>query len=440
MVSHVDYRNLHDVKDKPTMVERAMLIGITLPGDAPHETEGLLDELAELVSTLGIAICHRQQIAIRKPQAKLLVGSGQADRLIEEAREHNCDVIIFDNELTPAQQRNWEQAADDKILVIDRQEVILDIFGQRARTREAVLQVELARMEYNMPRLKRAWTHLSRQRGGGATQRDAGETQLELDQRMVRTRISRLKRELQEVVKHRHLQRKRRMTVPVPTCAIVGYTNAGKSSLLNALTDSAILAEDKLFATLDPTSRRCSLPGGQPLVVTDTVGFVRNLPHRLVDAFKATLEEAVVSNFLVHVLDCNNPDFEAHAATTEQVLKELGAREKTTLTVFNKIDSMEDRGQLDELRLRYPEASFVSALTGEGLPDLFNRFEAVLQDGFDRLRLLIPHERYDLVARLHREGGVHKEETRDAGTYLVGTVPERIINLVKPYILEANEL
>ena len=422
------------------MVERAMLIGITLPGDTTEKTNGLLDELAELVTTLGIAICHRQQIAIRKPQAKLLVGSGQAERLIEEAKANNCDVIIFDNELTPAQQRNWEQAADDKILVIDRQEVILDIFGQRARTREAVLQVELARMEYNMPRLKRAWTHLSRQRGGGSTQRDAGETQLELDQRMVRTRISRLKRELQEVVKHRHLQRKRRMTVPIPTCAIVGYTNAGKSSLLNALTDSAILAEDKLFATLDPTSRRCLLPGGQALVVTNTVGFVRNLPHRLVDAFKATLEEAVVSNFLVHVLDCNSPDFEAHAITTEQVLKELGAGEKTTLTVFNKIDALEDRGRIDELRLRFPEASFVSAHTGEGLPDLFNRFEAVLQDGYDRLRLLIPHERYDLVARLHREGGVHKEETRDGGTYLVGTVPERILNLVQPYILETNEL
>ena len=417
-----------------------MLIGITLPGDTTEKTNGLLDELAELVTTLGIAICHRQQIAIRKPQAKLLVGSGQAERLIEEAKANNCDVIIFDNELTPAQQRNWEQAADDKILVIDRQEVILDIFGQRARTREAVLQVELARMEYNMPRLKRAWTHLSRQRGGGSTQRDAGETQLELDQRMVRTRISRLKRELQEVVKHRHLQRKRRMTVPIPTCAIVGYTNAGKSSLLNALTDSAILAEDKLFATLDPTSRRCLLPGGQALVVTNTVGFVRNLPHRLVDAFKATLEEAVVSNFLVHVLDCNSPDFEAHAITTEQVLKELGAGEKTTLTVFNKIDALEDRGRIDELRLRFPEASFVSAHTGEGLPDLFNRFEAVLQDGYDRLRLLIPHERYDLVARLHREGGVHKEETRDGGTYLVGTVPERILNLVQPYILETNEL
>ena len=417
-----------------------MLIGITLPGEAPQTTEGLLEELAELVTTLGIAICHRQQLAIRKPQAKFLVGSGQATRLIDEARAHNCDVIVFDNELTPAQQRNWEQSADDKILVIDRQEVILDIFGKRARTREAVLQVELARMEYNMPRLKRAWTHLSRQRGGGAMQRDAGETQLELDQRMVRTRIARLKRELQEVVKHRHLQRKRRMTVPVPTCAIVGYTNAGKSSLLNALTDSAILAEDKLFATLDPTSRRCSLPGGQPLVVTDTVGFVRTLPHRLVDAFKATLEEAVVSNFLIHVLDCNSPDVEAHAATTMAVLKGLGAGEKTILTVFNKIDALDQTHRLDALRMQHPDASFVSALTGEGLPALLERCEAVLQEGIDRLRLLIPHERYDLVARLHREGGVHKEETRDSGTYLIGTVPERILSLVQPYILQAEEL
>ena len=238
-------------------------------------------------------------LAIRKPQAKYLVGAGKAIDLIEEARLHDCDVIIFDNELTPAQQRNWEQAAEEKILVIDRQEVILDIFGTRAQTKEAVLQVELARLEYNLPRLKSAWTHLSRQRGGGSVQRDAGETQLEMDQRMVRTQISKVKRELKTVIQHRHLQRKKRMTVPVPTCAIVGYTNAGKSSLLNKLTNSDILAEDKLFATLDPTSRRCPLPSGQPLIATDTVGFVRNLPHRLVDAFKATLEEAVVSNFLI---------------------------------------------------------------------------------------------------------------------------------------------
>ena len=416
------------------MVERAMLIGITLPGEDEQTTRGLLDELRELVTTLEIGIVHEQEVSIRKPQAKFLVGSGKAEELVAEAKERNCDVIVFDNELTPAQQRNWEQAADDKILVIDRQEVILDIFGKRAQTKEAVLQVELARLEYNLPRLKSAWTHLSRQRGGGAMQRDAGETQLELDQRMVRTQISRVKRELESVIQHREVQRKRRMNVPVPTCAIVGYTNAGKSSLLNKLTNSDILAEDKLFATLDPTSRRCPLPSGQPLVVTDTVGFVRNLPHRLVDAFKATLEEAIVSNFLIHVMDVNSPDVEAHAETTLNVLGELGAKEKRMITVFNKIDALWDTASRNELAVKFPGAFFISAHTGEGVDALLERMEAIIEEDFEQLKLLIPHDRYDLVARLHREGGVRKEEVRDEGTYITGSVPDRLMSTMQPFL------
>ena len=421
------------------MVERAMLIGITLPGADDSTTRSLLDELRELVTTLGIGIQHEVQLPIRKPHAKFLLGSGKAEELIEQAKAHDCDVIVFDNELTPAQQRNWEQAAEDKILVIDRQEVILDIFGKRAQTKEAVLQVELARLEYNLPRLKSAWTHLSRQRGGGSMQRDAGETQLELDQRMVRTQITRVKRELESVIQHRHVQRKKRMTVPVPTCAIVGYTNAGKSSLLNKLTNSDILAEDKLFATLDPTSRRCPLPSGQPLVITDTVGFVRNLPHRLVDAFKATLEEAVVSNFLVHVLDINSPEIEAHAETTLSVLRGLGADEKNIITVFNKVDDLWDEDTRLSLSFRYPDAYFVSAHSGEGISALLERMEAIVESDFSQLRLLIPHDRYDLVASLHREGGVRKEEARDDGTYIVGSIPERMLTSLEPYQLASDE-
>jgi len=430
---------VHDVKEKPRMVERAMLIGITLPGEDDTTTRSLLDELRELVTTLGIGIQHEVQLSIRKPQAKFLLGTGKAEEMIEQAKAHNCDVIVFDNELTPAQQRNWEQAADDKILVIDRQEVILDIFGKRAQTKEAVLQVELARLEYNLPRLKSAWTHLSRQRGGGSTQRDAGETQQELDQRMVRTQITRVKRELESVIQHRHVQRKKRMTVPVPTCAIVGYTNAGKSSLLNQLTNSDILVEDKLFATLDPTSRRCPLPSGQPLIITDTVGFVRNLPHRLVNAFKATLEEAVVSNFLIHVLDVNSPEIEAHAKTTLSVLHGLGADEKKIITVFNKIDDLWSEDIRLTLSFRYPEALFVSAHTGEGIPELLERIEAIVESDFAQLRLLIPHNRYDLVARLHREGGVRKEEARDDGTYIVGSVPERMLSALHPFLLSKDQ-
>ena len=268
-------------------------------------------------------------------------------------------------------------------------------------------------------------------------QRDAGETQLELDQRMVRTQITRVKRELESVIQHRETQRKKRMTVPVPTCAIVGYTNAGKSSLLNKLTHSNILAEDKLFATLDPTSRRCPLPSGQPLVVTDTVGFVRNLPHRLVDAFKATLEEAIVSNFLIHVLDINSPEVDSHAETTLSVLTELGAKDKKIITVFNKIDSLWDEATRQDLSIRYPGALFISAHTGEGLDALQDKMEAIIEADFTQMRLLIPHERYDLVARLHREGGVRKEEARDEGTYLVGSVPERMMSVLQPYILTA---
>ncbi|MGZ0655080.1 GTPase HflX [Coraliomargarita sp. W4R53] len=427
---------MHDVKERPTVVERAMLIGVTLPDDTISNTRSLLDELRELVDTLGFGIMHERMVTIRKPQAKLLVGSGKALELIEEAVAHDCDVIIFDNELTPAQQRNWEALAENKILVIDRQEVILDIFGDRAQTKEAVLQVELARLEHNLPRLKSAWTHLSRQRGGGSMQRDAGETQLELDQRMVRTQITRVKRELEGVIQHRETQRKKRMTVPVPTCAIVGYTNAGKSSLLNKLTNSQILAEDKLFATLDPTSRRCPLPSGQPLVITDTVGFVRNLPHRLVDAFKATLEEAIVSNFLIHVLDVNSPEVDIHFETTLSVLKELGVKDKKIITVFNKIDALWDEETQPDLAIRYPDALFISAHTGAGLDVLQDRIEAIIEADFEQLRLLIPHERYDLVARLHREGAVRKEEARDDGFYLVGSVPERMMSLLKPFIIE----
>ena len=418
------------------MVERAMLIGIALPGETAHVTQSLLDELRELVSTLKIEVVHEVQLTVRKPNAKFLLGAGNALSLIEQAKIHNCDVIIFDNELTPTQQRNWEQAADNKILVIDRQEVILDIFSQHAQTKEAVLQVELARLQYNLPRLKSAWTHLSRQRGGGSIQRDAGEKQLELDQRMVRTQITRVKRELENVIQHRSLQRKKRMSIPVPSCAIVGYTNAGKSSLLNILTNSNILAEDKLFATLDPTSRRCTLPNGHSLIVTDTVGFVRNLPHRLVDAFKATLEEAVVSNFLIHVLDVNNPEIESHIETTLSVLKELGAGDKTILTVFNKIDLLDGEDMRMDLSLRYPKAHFVSARTGQDISKLLEEIESVVECNFVRLRLLIPHDRYDLVARLHREGGVYKEEMKDQGIYVVASAPARMLPQLNPFLLK----
>ena len=422
-----------EVREKPKLVERAFLVGITSPEQTDEHTELLLDELASLVETLEIGVNGRTVIHLSKPQPKLMVGKGKAEEILAEARALDCDVIIFDQELSPSQQRNWEKMAE-KFLVIDRQEIILDIFGERASTKEARLQIELARMEYSLPRLRRAWTHLGRQRGG-VMQRGEGETQLEVDQRLVRKRIQRMRAQLEIVRRQRETQRKRRRSLPVPTGAIVGYTNAGKSSLLNALTESDVLAEDKLFATLDPTSRRLSLPNGQNLVLTDTVGFVRNLPHRLVEAFKATLEEAVVSDFLLHVVDVRSAELEEHKETTESVLEELHALDKPTVLVFNKIDGEVDPATISYWRSRYPEAHFVSARTGEGLGALKERMVDLVQQGIRPMKLLIPHDRYDLVHFLHEIGAVDKESYEDEGVLIRGNIPEKQVARVTDFAL-----
>ncbi|MEI6597463.1 MAG: GTPase HflX, partial [bacterium] len=263
---------------------RAILVGLQRPEDTAEEAQALLNELHELVSNLGVEIRDSLIAKIREESPRYLLGSGKMEEIAELARSHECGLIIFDDALSPAQQRNWEK--DSKGLrAIDRQEIILDIFVSRAKTKEAVLQVELAKLQQQLPRLKRLWSHLDRQRGGGAMQRDAGETQMEMDQRKIRDKIAKVRRDLAAVVAQRATQRKQRHRVPLPTFSIVGYTNAGKSSLLNRLTGASVLAEDKLFATLDPTTRRLKLPSGRAILLTDTVGFVRRLPHQLVEAF-----------------------------------------------------------------------------------------------------------------------------------------------------------
>ena len=318
----------------------------------PGEGEELLAELTELVENLGLSVVRATLVKLRSPSPALFLGKGKAEELVAAAKADGAEVIVFDSALSPAQQRNWEEIAG--IAVIDRQEVILEVFADRAHTREAVLQVALARMEYSLPRLTRAWTHLSRQRGRGAMGGE-GETQLEQDRRVVRDRIAHLKEELAAVVRHRGVQRTRRVRVPLPTASIVGYTNAGKSSLLNRLTGSHVLVEDKLFATLDPTTRQLVLPGNQKLLLTDTVGFIRRLPHGLVEAFKATLEEVLVADFLIHVVDITSPHFEKHRATTLSVLAELGAGNKPALNVFNKVD-LADEGEIRAARQAVPDA------------------------------------------------------------------------------------
>lgn len=430
---------MFEVREKPKLVERALLVGVQRREMNRGEAASLLEELSELVETLDIPVIERRIFNLAQPQPHFLIGSGQAEQVLQLVKENDLDVIIFDDELTPAQQRNWERASG--VCVIDRQEVILDIFAQRAQTREAVLQVALARMVYSLPRLTRAWTHLSRQRGGGGTVvRGQGETQLETDRRLVQDRISRLKRDLAAVVKQRETQRKRRVRRATPTAAIVGYTNAGKSSLLNRLTGAEVLAEDKLFATLDPTTRQLSLPSSRTLLLTDTVGFLRRLPHNLIDAFRATLEEAVLSDFLIHVIDISNPEAESHLATTLQVLEELGADRQKIITVFNKVDQAHNSDQVRTLRLLYPDACFVSARTGTGIDDLLERLDEALGDGIRSVHLLIPHSRYDLIAKLHRAGCVQEQKTRPEGVLIHAHVPADLDALTRDYTVQPEKL
>lgn len=420
------------VAEKPKNATRALLAGAWWKPQTADEARSLLAELAELVDTLGLTVADSVLARIDKPQASYLIGSGKAQEIVTQAKALTCDVIIFDNELTPGQQRKWEELSG--LAVIDREEVILDIFAGRARTREARLQVELARMEYSLPRLARAWGHLSRQQGGGLGGKGEGESQLETDRRLVRKRIDNVKAELDEVRNQRATQRKQRQRTPVPNAAIVGYTNAGKSSLLKKLTGADVFVEDKLFATLDPTTRRIDLPGGAPLLLTDTVGFVRKLPHRLIESFKATLEEALMADFLIHVLDASQPEVFAFHKTTIDVLAELGAKEKRVITVFNKVDLLVDDGAtVNMLRRHFPDALFISTRTGEGLAGLLSTIEDHLAGGSEHLDLVLPADRSDLLSSLHRHGQVFTTAYGEDGIQVRVLLPSKYVAGFLPY-------
>lgn len=425
---------LIDLNAEAAEKRRAMLVGIRRPDVSATETEGLLDELAELAKNLEIDVVGREVVLLREPSAHYYVGAGKFSEIVATARALDADCIIFDDELSPAQQRNWE--SESGLDIVNRQEVILDIFAARAQTREAVLQVELARLEYSLPRLRKAWSHLDRQRGGGITQRGGGESQLELDRRFIGARIAKLRDELERVRVVRGTQRKRRMRVPVPTAAVVGYTNAGKSSLINALAKSSLLAQDKLFATLDPTTRRLVLPDSSELLLTDTVGFVRKLPHRFVEAFKSTLEEAVVSDFLLHVVDSSSPDAAEHIKTTSSVLRELGADSKKIIVVMNKIDALPDDVSARSLSLQFPDAVWVSAKTGEGLGGLLSKMEEAIAGASKSVRLLVPHSEYRAVAELYASGSVLSRRDVDDGAEISARIPLRKLPLFEKWILK----
>ena len=422
---------MFEVKEKPRLVERAFLVSCIHSERDRADADSLLDELDELTQNLGIHVVARQVIRIRKTSPRFILGKGKVDQLLADLKETSADVLIFDNEITPAQQRNWE--SESKVLVIDRHEIILDVFAERAQTKEAKLQVKLARLEYSLPRLRRAWTHLGRQRGGGVTQRGEGEAQIELDQRMVRDQISATRKEIALVAKQRQTGRSRRQKLPLPTVAIVGYTNAGKSTLLNCLTGADALSADKLFATLDPTSRRLKLPNGRMVVLTDTVGFIRKLPHRLVDSFKATLEEALVADLVLHLVDFSNPQYEAQMSTTDEVLRELGASGKDVITVYNKIDQVQnDLEKFKAVNLASP-AVFISAQTEEGLNLLLKSLENFFSVSKEPEKFELPFNRYDLAVRLKSQGGLISEETTEQGYLVKGCPRGDLINALSEY-------
>jgi GTP-binding protein HflX len=416
---------MHEIERDPSKPLKAYLVGIREPEmiDSP---EALLDELSELTGNLGMETAGREIVNLRQPTPRFYIGSGKAEEIKLRATELGAETIVFDVQLAPAQQKNLEELFE--IAVIDRHQVILDIFADRAQTREAALQVELARAEYMLPRIRGLWGHLNRQHGGGVYQKGEGESQGEIDSRAVRHKITRLKEELVEVTRHREVQRKKRERIPLPSAAIVGYTNAGKSSLLNALTGANVLAENKLFATLDPTTRQMGIPGGGKLLLTDTVGFVRRLPHRLVEAFKATLEEAVVSDFLIHVVDASSPDAERHIQTTMEVLKELNADNKPIIMVYNKADLIDESA-----RIALSGGVFTSILTGQGLDELKTRIYKLAEERQNLCELLIPHDRYDILSTLHEAGCIKTRDVQDEGVRVVCNLPPRLRPLEKEF-------
>lgn len=430
---------MYEPEETGEVKKKAFLVGLAEGQESNADVREHLLELSELVCTQGLETCGELCVSVREIHPRYYVGSGKAGEISEAAAQCQADVIIFDSPLGPSQQRNLEKLCGRH--VIDRQEVILDIFAQRAWTREAVLQVELARSRYFLPRLTGAWSHLSRQRGGGGTVvRGAGEKQLESDRRLLKQKIAELEEELAEVRKQRAVQRKSRIRSNVPQAAIVGYTNVGKSTLLNTLTGSEAFAANQLFATLDPTTRHLTLPDRSELLLTDTVGFIRKLPHSLVEAFKSTLEEAVLADFIVLVLDASSPAVTTHWETTLSVLSELGADQKDMLVVFNKMDLTESDPLL-RLKLRSidPEAVFVSCQTGEGLDDLKQKFMRKLAGRSMQASVRIPPGRGDLIALLHASGKILESHYAPEGDFYAAVrIPGTYRKKLEPYMIEQN--
>jgi GTP-binding protein HflX len=390
---------------KPNKRERAILVGVLMPGETRYDIEDSLDELAQLADTAGADVCERMTQNLAKVHSSTYIGSGKVDELKEAVEFHSADLVIFDDDLTPMQLRNLERKINCKL--VDRSGLILDIFATRARSSTAKTQVELAQLDYIRTRLTRQWTHLSRQKGGIGF-KGPGESQIETDRRLIGTRMATLRERLDKIDKQRTTQRKGRDEYD--RFALVGYTNAGKSTLMNAISGTNVLAENRLFATLDATTRLVRIDDNKEVMLSDTVGFIRKLPHRLIESFKSTLDETRESDILLHVVDAAHPHFEDHIAVVRETLRELGVEDKRRLLVFNKMDELEARDLIGQLRADYPDAVFVSALRGVGLDELKEQMLAAIEADFVTMTALVPvGEGGGLIAYIHRVADVLNE-------------------------------
>jgi GTP-binding protein HflX len=417
-------------------IERVMLVGVERPGHDRWLTEDSLKELSELALSAGGEVVDVVRQHLKKPTAPYFIGSGKAEELAQVCRRKRVDTVIFDEDLSPAQARNLEEVF--KLKILDRTELILDIFAQRARTREGKLQIELAQLQYLLPRLTHLWGHLSRQRGGIGT-RGPGEQQLEVDRRRIGTRIEKLKREIEEVRKQRSVQRSGRRRHEWPLVSIVGYTNAGKSTLLNALTGSKVVAEDKLFATLDPTTRRLRLPDGQNVLLTDTVGFLRKLPHHLVDSFFATLEEVVEADLLLHVVDVSHPAAKEQINAVEDVLKHLRAWDKPIVTALNKVDRVEQDGIVTQLQCAIPRSVPISATEKSGLDELMRQIGMALTQNRALVTLRVPLAEMGVVPKIQSGGQIISQQFEDGIALIEARVNPRLLGELKQYIIARHQ-